>query len=221
MPETSQDVDATRTFYTRISSVYDALADRHEYRARDVGLSLLAAGTGESILEIGFGTGSSIVALAAAVGETGHVYGVDISPGMKAVADDRIRAAKLTTPIDLEVTPVPPVPYGDAMFDAVFMAFTLELFPDATIPILLREVRRTLRTRGRLAVVRMALGSESDHRAVPELIYQWMHRHFPHIVDCRPIDPETWLGEAGFSVARSEQLEIWGLSVAAVLAHVP
>jgi hypothetical protein len=46
-----------------------------------------------------------------------------------------------------------------------------------------------------------------------------MHRHFPHIVDCRPIDVEQRLGEAGFTIQRIERLEIWGLPVVACLAH--
>ena len=69
MPGTSQDLDAARAFYTRISSVYDALADRDEHVARQTGLTLLDAQAGEHVLEIGFGTGSSLMGLATAVGE--------------------------------------------------------------------------------------------------------------------------------------------------------
>jgi hypothetical protein len=39
----------------------------------------------------------------------------------------------------------------DATLDAVFMASTLELFPEDTIPIVLTEVRRTLSAGGRLS----------------------------------------------------------------------
>src|SRR5262245_6123974 len=47
MVRTSQDRDATRVFYTQISSLYDVLADRSERRARALGLSLLNARAGE------------------------------------------------------------------------------------------------------------------------------------------------------------------------------
>jgi demethylmenaquinone methyltransferase/2-methoxy-6-polyprenyl-1,4-benzoquinol methylase len=214
----SQDRDAAQTFYTRISVVYDVLADRGEHRARQMGLSVLGARPGERILEVGFGTGSSIVALAAAVGEAGHVSGVDISAGMKAVAEARVRSAQSTTPIELGLAAVPPLPFGDAAFDAVFMAFTLELFPDDTMPFVLREVRRTLRPAGRLAVVSMTLGRAGQAQSIPERVYGWMHRHFPHVVDCRPIDVERRLSDAGFGVIRTETLDIWGLPVMAVLA---
>ena len=60
---------------------------------------------------------------------------------------------------------------------------------------------------------------ELRHRA-PERIYDWMHRHFPHIVDCRPIDVERLVADAGFTIVRVERLGMWGLPVAAILAHL-
>jgi hypothetical protein len=62
----TDDVHLTRKFYDRISNVYDALADANEHTARKKGLALLAVQRGESVLEIGFGTGHSLVALAEA-----------------------------------------------------------------------------------------------------------------------------------------------------------
>jgi len=219
MAQTSQDLEAARTFYTRISAVYDALTDRDEHRAREMGLSLLDARPSERILEIGFGTGASVVPLAAAVGATGGVFGIDISSGMKAVAEERLRSASPTADVSLTLGAVPPVPFADRSFDAVFMAFTLELFPDDTIPEVLQEVRRTLRVGGRIVVVSMALGTAEQQHGMPERIYQWMHRHFPHLVDCRPIDVECRLRDAGFTPTRMEQVVIWGLPVAAILAR--
>jgi demethylmenaquinone methyltransferase/2-methoxy-6-polyprenyl-1,4-benzoquinol methylase len=118
MAQTSQDLEAARTFYTRISAVYDALTDRDEYRARDRGLSLLDARPGECVLEIGFGTGASVVPLAAAVGAAGRVFGIDISPGMKAVAGERVRSAAPVADVSLTLAAVPPIPFADRIFDA-------------------------------------------------------------------------------------------------------
>lgn len=219
MSHTSQDLEAARAFYTRISRVYDALADRDEHRAREIGLALLDAKVGERVLEIGFGTGTSLVPLAASVGATGRVCGIDISPGMRDVAEQRVRSVNAGAPIDLRVAAVPPIPFDDAAFDAALMAFTLELFPDDTLPGVLGEVRRILRPGGRLAVVSMTLGTDEQRHRMPERIYTWMHRHFPHIVDCRPIDVERLIAEARFTTVRVERLEIWGLPVAACLAR--
>src|SRR5262245_52597008 len=109
MARTSQDIDAARALYTRISSIYDTLSDEGERRIRALGLSLLEARAGERILEVGFGTGSSIVALAEAVGESGHVFGIDLSPGMTAVAEERIRSANPAGKISLTLAAIPPI----------------------------------------------------------------------------------------------------------------
>ncbi|HRX82504.1 MAG TPA: class I SAM-dependent methyltransferase, partial [Pirellulaceae bacterium] len=73
--------NATKSFYDRISHAYDAIADAGEHRARERGLEALAVQPGERVLEIGYGTGHSLVELAKAVGATGRVCGVDISTG--------------------------------------------------------------------------------------------------------------------------------------------
>ena len=54
-----QSKDQTRSFYNKISGVYDLLSDRSEAPMRKAGLELLKASAGEHVLEIGFGTGPS------------------------------------------------------------------------------------------------------------------------------------------------------------------
>src|ERR1700690_1296113 len=73
-----QSKDQTRAFYNKISSVYDLLSERSEAPMRKAGLELLRTRVGESVLEIGFGTGHSLVVLAKAVGPNGTVFGLDL-----------------------------------------------------------------------------------------------------------------------------------------------
>ncbi|MEO7157206.1 MAG: methyltransferase domain-containing protein [Vicinamibacterales bacterium] len=215
---TSQDIRATQRFYNRISGVYDALADRDEHRAREMGLQLLNLGAGERALEIGFGTGRAIVPMAHAVGKTGRVLGIEIAEGMAQVAKRRVATAELSGTVEFVVAAVPPIPAADRTFDAAFMAFSLELFPDDTIPVVLHEVRRVLTANGRLIVVAMDEGTEEQKARVAERAYRWLHHHFPHIVDCRPIDVAGELTRAGFVIAQEDRLEIWGLTVKVCLA---
>ena len=51
-----------RSTYNRLSRWYDLLAGGFEGKFRDAGLGRLAPGPGQIVLEIGFGTGHSIVA---------------------------------------------------------------------------------------------------------------------------------------------------------------
>lgn len=212
------EVQATRAFYDRISRAYDLISDASEEQAREEGLGLLAAGMGERILEIGFGTGHSLLALAESVGSSGRVVGLDISTAMMEVARDRLEKRGVAERAELVVAPAPPLPFDDGAFDGLFMSFTLELFPEEVAPTLLAECRRVLRPGGRLAVVCMAVTPEGDRDSLLERAYKWMHLHFPHIVDCRPIDVDAVLQAAGFRIVEHRGMEIWTLPVAAVSA---
>jgi hypothetical protein len=52
-----------RAFYHKVSRVYDLLSERSEAPMRKAGLRLLEVARGERLLELGFGTGHSLVAL--------------------------------------------------------------------------------------------------------------------------------------------------------------
>ena len=50
--------------------------------------------------------------------------------------------------------------------------------------------------------------------------YVWMHEHFPHIVDCQPIDVVGLINEAGLSIQQKVELAIWTMPVRCVVATV-
>ena len=173
------------------------------------------------MLEVGFGTGHALVALARAVGPEGRVAGVDLSEGMRDVASRRVARENLQDRVALTCAEVPPLAFEDDCFDAAFLSFTLELFPLATIPEVLREIRRVLRPRGRVGVVSMATVSPGEHESRLEKSYKWMHRHFPHIVDCQPIEVERHVQEAGYELIESERIDLFTLPVAVVVGQKP
>jgi len=99
------------------------------------------------------------------------------------------------------------------VFDAVFMSFTLELFDEA-IPNVLGEVQRVLRMGGRVGIVAM---SASGHTNSITDLYEWLHRRWPHFIDCRPIDVVGVLREAHFQTQTAHVTAIWGLPVIAAI----
>ncbi len=209
--------ETNQTFYDRISQAYDFIADAGEHKARETGERALQLQPGERVLEIGFGTGNSLIDLAKAVGPEGCVSGIDVSPGMLAVAEEKISKDGLSDRVELQVGDARNLPYQDGPFDAAFMSMTLELFSHDDIPVVLGEVRRVLRDGGRLGVVSMATVGEGEDASVLEKTYIWMHRHFPHIVDCQPIDVVRFVRDAAFEIQSQEDLEIWTMPVRAVV----
>ena len=204
----------TRTFYDRISGAYDLLADASEGACREQGLRMLDVQPGERVLEVGFGTGHAITMLASTTRASGQVVGIDVSSGMLGVARRRVESAAVGN-LSFVLSDARALCFPDHVFDASFVSFTLELFELADIAIVLREVGRVLRPMGRLGIVAMA---ETDDSNAMIDIYKWLHRHFPHFVDCRPINVPQHLERAGFRVTGAQSMAIWGLAVLCALA---
>jgi demethylmenaquinone methyltransferase/2-methoxy-6-polyprenyl-1,4-benzoquinol methylase len=201
-----------RRFYDRISRVYDLIADASEHRMRERGIRALGIPAGARVLEIGCGTGRGLACLAEAVGRNGHVHGIDISLGMLSIARSWVARHTLQN-VALIEGDAAALCYQSETFDAVFMSFTLELF-DSTIPLVLAEARRVLRSWGRIGVVALAKPTEAN-RSVE--LYRWVHRHWPEAVDCSPIDLLSCLRASGFAAHLADMGEIWKLPVAAAV----
>lgn len=76
--------DLVRQRYDRIAgfvSLFDRLFFLPPHLRRDA-VQRLELAAGDSVLDVGCGTGPNLPYLCAAVGPSGHVYGVDLSPGM-------------------------------------------------------------------------------------------------------------------------------------------
>jgi ubiquinone/menaquinone biosynthesis C-methylase UbiE len=200
--------------YDRASKHYDATEGGFEDKTRLKGLAFLEVRPGEHALEIGFGTGKSLVALAQAVGERGLVSGIDISPGMRQVATKRLQAAGLLDRVDMRTGDATSLPWGDCTFDAAFMSFTLDLIDTPEMPVVLGECRRVLKTGGRLCTVSL---SRRDPRSLVVRIYEWFHDKFPRRIDCRPILADAALEAVGFTIVEIYHGSIWGVPVDAVL----
>lgn len=208
--------EQAKSTYDRVSRWYDVLAGGFEGKHRAAGVRKLEPSEGDVVLEVGFGTGHSILALADAVGTSGKVYGIDISQGMLDVTHSRVEKAGLTERVVLECGDAAQLPFDASFFDNVFMSFTLELFDTPEIPIVLSECRRVLRTGGRICVVAM---SKTEKLNATTRLYEWFHDKLPQYVDCRPIYVQESLQSAGFHVVDVTGLALLGLKGEIVLAE--
>jgi len=105
-------------------------------------------GAGERVLDVACGTGVVARAAAKCVGRTGRVVGVDLNPGMIAVARSLLATSDASiewlerSALDLRLE--------NASFDVVLCQQGLQFFPDKAVA--LQEMRRVLDHRGRLAL---------------------------------------------------------------------
>jgi len=99
---------------------------------------------GERVLDVGCGTGA-VTRLAKEKVGSGAVTGLDLTPGMLAVA-------RSVTPSELGITwqegNAESLPFPDTSFDVVFCGLSLQLIPNKVTA--LREMRRVLVPGGRL-----------------------------------------------------------------------
>jgi ubiquinone/menaquinone biosynthesis C-methylase UbiE len=184
---------------------------------REKGLQKLAAQAGEQILEVGFGTGHTVVELAKAVGPAGKVFGVDISDQMVALTGELLQRHGLVGRVELTCGDGERLPYDDNSLDGIFTSFTFELFDTPEIPKVLAEWQRVLKPGGRLVVV--ALSKEGKQGMIMKA-YEWTHKHFPNLMDCRPVYVRKAIEAAGLEVKETDIEHMW-VAVEIVLAVKP
>lgn len=207
--------DEAERSYNRLAPWYDRLSGKSEWKPVEEALALLDVRPGETVLEIGSGTGKALERLRELAGATGRVTGLDLSEGMLEVASRRLARRGIS---DVELLHGdaldPPLPAG--FFDVVFLGFTLELFDTPELPQVTASVHRLLRDSGRVGVAALSL-RRTDRPAVK--IYHWAHRALPRFVDCRPIPVVQVLERGGFTIEKFHQRLMWGLPVDLLVAR--
>ena len=108
---------------------------------------------GETVLDVGCGTGTLAVVAKKRVGATGRVSGIDPSPQMIARASHK--AAQRGLAIDFQAGVIEQLPFPDQSFDVVLSTFMMHHLPDDLKRGGLREIARVLKAGGRLLVLDM------------------------------------------------------------------
>lgn len=182
------------------------LGRERNFRERLLAPARLQAG--ESVLDVGCGTGTLAIAAKRRVGSTGSVYGIDASPAMIARATKK--ATKAGAEVIFETGLAESLPFPDARFDVVLSTVMLHHLPRNAREQGVREMRRVLKPSGRLLAV--DFGGASRHGRGPLAHF---HRH-GHVEPRALVD---LVSGTGMHVVESGALGIWDLQF--VLAEAP
>jgi ubiquinone/menaquinone biosynthesis C-methylase UbiE len=180
--------------YSRTAAFYDEVVAEKQATAKEMAIDLLVRQPGERFLEAGCGTGWALSRILRGTGIV-NAYGVDLAPGMLAVARERLSKAGLTSPLILADARA--LPFRDASFDCLLTSYTLEVLSLADIRAVLVECQRVLSPGGRIVVVNLTEGEGSDAAMTDD----WKRRYAidpENFGGARPLHASSLLEEAGF-----------------------
>jgi len=183
-----------------------SLGTERAYRGRALELVKLKAG--ESVLDIGCGTGTLAIAAKQRVGPAGRVYGVDASPEMLARAGKKAKKAGVEVVFKNGI--VEGLPFPDGHFDVVLTTMMLHHLGRKARQQCAREVRRVLKPGGRVLAVDFGQPAEGKRGLLD---------HFHHHGYLNLADLVTLLTEAGLGIVESGAVGIGDLQF--VLAAAP
>lgn len=154
---------ATRGRVLHWARLYDAvvwvfmLGRERTLRGRTLDLARLRPG--ESVLDVGCGTGTLALAAKARVGPSGTVCGIDAAAEMVTRATRKAERAGLDVAFRHAV--IETLPYPDGQFDVVLSTLMMHHLPRDVRSAAAREIRRVLKPGGRVLVMDFGAGGQN------------------------------------------------------------
>jgi ubiquinone/menaquinone biosynthesis C-methylase UbiE len=150
-----------------------ALMLGRERTFREKTLDLARLAEGESVLDVGCGTGTLAVAAKYRVGTLGKVTGIDASPEMIGRAQKKAR--KKGVEVHFQMAAAERLPFQDAAFDVVLSTVMLHHLPDDARAMCISQIRRVLRPGGRFLAIDFG-GSAEQRKSLAGRLHA--HAHF-------------------------------------------
>jgi demethylmenaquinone methyltransferase/2-methoxy-6-polyprenyl-1,4-benzoquinol methylase/phosphoethanolamine N-methyltransferase len=168
---------------------------------------------GESVLDIGCGTGAVIIPAKMKAGNKGIAVGIDPDPDMISIA--RQKATKAGLEIDFRIGVIESLPFADNTFDVVTSSLMMHHLSDKLRIKGLAEIWRTLKPGGRIMIADMMRPSGSHFKK----FFTSVILHHGHIVEFGIQDMPNLLKDAGFEDV--EQMDARLLTIGFVRAKKP
>lgn len=194
-------VEAVRAAYRRQAAFYDTAFGRISRSARLRAISLINALPGNSVLEVGVGTGLALPLY----DRSKRVTGIDLSAEMLARARDRVATEGLSHVVALLEQDAEATTFPDASFDVAASMFVASVVPHPRL--LLAELRRVVRPGGHILFVNHFVAERGLRRVVERAMAPLSHSLGWH----PDFSPQDLFGPVIPAEARFEQTPPGGL----------
>lgn len=207
------DVDeAMKSAMEKMVPTYDSYMNKvtlgRERALRETTVSMAGVKPGDSVLEVGCGTGSLTLAAKRRAGPSGKVFGIDVIPGM--IEYSRNKAAQAGEEVTFKVGNMNEILFPTDHFDVVMCSFMIFHMSEAVRRKGIAEIFRVLKPQGRLLILDMALPAQLIPRAIARMLMGDMFQH-----DLKELIP--MMEASGFSRVEINPVNfsIFGLSILA------
>lgn len=164
-PENIKPYDATRPKTEQVEEMFDSIAPAYDFmnRAMTFGIdkiwrakavAMVRKCAPAKLLDVATGTGDLAIKLAGVMPQV-HVTGIDLSEQMLAIGREKVRKAGLSQRIDMLKADCLALPFDDASFDCVTVAYGVRNFENLAQGY--REMARVLRPGGMLCVIELSV----------------------------------------------------------------
>jgi ubiquinone/menaquinone biosynthesis C-methylase UbiE len=161
-----------------------------EHLLREETVRMAQVMPGDSVLEVGCGTGTLTLAAKRQAGPSGKAVGIDLIPQMIELS--RQKAAEANEDVSFQLGSISNIPFPENSFDQVMCSFMIFHMSESTRNPGIKEIHRVLKPGGRLLIVDLTLPSKPFSRAMMKTFLGFMLEH-----DLRELYPA--MQTAGFT----------------------
>jgi ubiquinone/menaquinone biosynthesis C-methylase UbiE len=171
-------------------------------------LDLAKINTGDSVLDVGCGTGTLAIAAKKRLGPKGEVCGIDASPEMIARAGKK--ATRASVEVSFQNSLAESLPFSAARFDVVLSTVMLHHLPRKIRQRTLHEIRRVLKPGGRVLAVDW-VGPAGEGEGLLSRLHRHGRLNLPDLVDM--------FRSAGLQNVESGEVGVGGLQFVRAVAR--